>query len=259
MSMDIVSHNREAWARQVAIGNKWTIPVDGAAIEAARRGEWSLFLIPVKSVPRDWYGELEGARVLCLASGGGQQGPILAAAGARVTVFDNCPAQLEKDELVGRREGLEIELAQGDMKDLSRFADASFDLIFHPVSNCFVEAVEPVWRECARVLRRGGRLLAGFCNPVTYIFDLKAWDDRKEFKVRYSIPYSDVAQLPEDELDARVRAKEPLEYGHSLDSQIGAQIAAGFSLRGFFEGPSGYGDLLDPHMNSFIATLGIRD
>jgi len=30
----------------------------------------------------------------CLASGGGQQGPVLAAAGAHVTVFDNSPRQL---------------------------------------------------------------------------------------------------------------------------------------------------------------------
>jgi SAM-dependent methyltransferase len=259
MTMDIVSHNREAWARQVASGNKWTIPVDEATIEAARRGEWSLLLTPIIPVPRDWFGELKGSKVLCLASGGGQQGPVLAAAGAAVTVFDNCPAQLEKDAFVAEREGLGIDLVQGDMKDLSCFSDSSFDVIFHPVSNCFVEAVEPVWRECARILRRGGRLLAGFCNPVTYIFDLKAWDERKELKVRYSIPYSDVAQLPKDELKARIEAKDALEYGHSLGSQIGAQIAAGFGIRGFYEGPSGYDDLLDPYISSFIATLGIKD
>jgi SAM-dependent methyltransferase len=259
MSMDIVSHNREAWTREVASGNKWTIPVDEATVEAARRGEWKLLLTPIIPVPREWFGELKGARVLCLASGGGQQGPVLAAAGARVTVFDNCPAQLEKDEFVAKREGLEIELVQGDMKDLSRFADASFDLIFHPVSNCFVEAVEPVWKECARVLRRGGRLLAGFCNPVTYIFDLKAWDDRGELKVRYSIPYSDIAQLPKDELAGRVEAREALEYGHSLGSQIGGQIAAGLGIHGFYEGRSGYDDLLDPYISTFIATLGIRE
>ena len=40
-------------------------------------------------MPADWFGDLAGAPVLCLASGGGQQGPLLAAAGARVTVFDN--------------------------------------------------------------------------------------------------------------------------------------------------------------------------
>jgi SAM-dependent methyltransferase len=257
--MDIIAYNREAWTREVESGNKWTIPVDEATIENARHGEWRVLLTPNIPVPRAWFGELRGARVLCLASGGGQQGPVLAAAGAKVTVFDNCPAQLEKDEFVARRDGLGIDIAQGDMKDLSRYADASFDLIFHPVSNCFVDAVESVWRECARVLRPGGRLLAGFCNPITYIFDLKAWDTDGELLVKYNIPYSDVEQLPPDEFDERFKAKDAMEYGHSLDSQIGGQIAAGFALKGFYEDSSGRDDLLDPYIKTFIATLGIRE
>jgi SAM-dependent methyltransferase len=255
--MDIVGYNREAWTKEVETGNKWTIPVDAATIARARRGEWELLLTPTMPVPRDWFGDLAGARVLCLASGGGQQGPTLAAAGARVTVFDNCPAQLEKDRSVAKREGLALELAQGDMKDLSRFTDGSFDLVFHPVSNCFVEDVEVVWRECGRVLRKGGSLLAGFCNPVTYIFDLKAWDRGGGLKVRYSIPYSDIGQLPEDELAERMRSKDTLEFGHSLDSQIGGQIAAGFSLTGFYEDGSN-GDLLDPYIKTFIATRAVK-
>jgi SAM-dependent methyltransferase len=255
--MDIVSHNREAWTKEVASGNKWTIPVDAETIRIARRGEWKLLLTPTIFVPSDWYGEIEGKEVLCLASGGGQQGPVLSAAGALVTVFDNCPAQLEKDEAVAKREGLEIRLVQGDMKDLSAFADESFDLIFHPVSNCFVDDVESVWRECGRVLRRGGRLLAGFCNPVTYIFDLKAWDTEKKLIVKYAIPYSDVGQLPPEELAARIRDKGALEYGHSLDSQIGGQIKAGFAIKGFYEDISN-GYLLDPYIKTFIATFAVK-
>ena len=254
--MDIVRHNREAWTKEVEAGNKWTIPVDSATVEKARRGEWELLLTPTIPVPREWFGSLEGARVLCLASGGGQQGPVLAAAGAMVTVFDNCPAQLAKDRMVAGRDSLAIRLEQGDMKDLSRFPDGSFDLVFHPVSNCFVEDVETVWRECHRVLAKGGRLLAGFCNPVTFIFDLKAWDTANEFKVRYSIPYSDVAQLPPDDLAEKIGEKDALEYGHSLDSQIGGQLKAGFSMVGFYEDLSD-GDLLDPYIKTFIATCAV--
>jgi SAM-dependent methyltransferase len=259
--MDIVSHNREAWAKEVAAGNKWTLPVDGATIERARHGDLGILLTPTRPVPRQWLGELSGARVLCLASGGGQQGPVLAAAGAAVTVFDNCPAQLAKDELVARREGLRIELAQGDMRDLSAFADGSFDLIVHPVSNCFVDEPERVWRECHRVLTSGGALIAGFCNPLSYIFDLAAWDEGR-LEVKHSIPYSDVAQLPPEELAARFEAKDTLEYGHSLESQIGGQIAAGFSIVGFYEDSSGHavteGGLLDPHIKTFIATRAVK-
>ncbi len=104
--------------------------------------------------------------ILCLASGGGQQAPILAAAGANVTVFDNSPAQLRQDALVAQREGLPLRTVQGDMRDLSAFGDDSFDLIFHPVSNIFVPEVRPVWRECYRVVRPGGVLLMGTLNPI---------------------------------------------------------------------------------------------
>jgi len=255
--MDILSHNREAWAHEAAAGNKWTLPVDAATIARARRGDWELVLTPTVPVPRAWFGEVAGRDILCLASGGGQQGPVLAAAGARVTVLDNCPEQLERDRAVAAREGLELRLVQGDMRDLSAFADASFDLVFHPVSNCFIDGIEAVWRECHRVLRPGGALLAGFCNPLLYIFDMKAWDERGELVVKYSIPYSDVAQLPADELAARIAAKEPLKFGQSLEAQIGGQIAAGFALVGFYEDSAG-GDLLDAHIKTFIATRAVK-
>ncbi len=265
--MDVREHNREAWTREVAGANKWTVPVDAATIEKARRGEWEVLLTPTLPVPHSWFGDLSGARILCLASGGGQQGPILAAAGAsvgaQVAVFDYCEAQLDQDRMVARRDGLDLKVVQGDMKDLSAFADSAFDLIFHPVSNCFAEAVEPVWLECSRVLKRGGILLAGFCNPLTFIFDLKAWDEEGTLRVRYSIPYSDVAQLPKEELEARVASKKALEFGHSLGSQIGGQLAAGFAVLGFFEDDFGHldgseGCLLDPHIKTFIATRAVK-
>ncbi len=255
--MDIVSYNRKAWTKEVAEGNKWTLPVSPELVAAARAGDWSVLLTPIKPVPRGWFGDLRGIDLLCLASGGGQQGPIFAAAGARVTVFDNCPAQLAADGMVAEREGLDIKLEQGDMADLSRFPDGSFDLIFHPVSNIFVEDVKPVWRECARVLRKGGVLLAGFLNPLLYIFDLEEWDRKGTLSVRYKIPYSDIAQLPPELLASRMAADEALEFGHPLADLIGGQLDAGFALTGFFEDSAG-GDLLDPYIDTFIATRAIK-
>ena len=109
--MDLLELNREAWNQEVQKGSIWTRPVSSEAIANARAGKWSLLLTPAKPVPAEWYPELRGRKVLCLASGGGQQGPILAAVGADVVVLDNCPAQLEP----------------GDMRDLSRFEDESFE------------------------------------------------------------------------------------------------------------------------------------
>lgn len=255
--VDILEHNREAWGKEVAEGNKWTIPISPGEVAAARKGDWSVLLTPTKPVPREWFGEPRGKEILCLASGGGQQGPILAAVGAKVTVFDNCPAQLARDEMVASREALSLRLEQGDMRDLSRFADESFDIIFHPVSNVFIDDVRPVWKECHRTLRKGGVLLAGFVNPLLYIFDLEEWDRKGTIAVRYKIPYSDLDQLPPELLASRVAAKEALEFGHSLDDLIGGQIAAGFAITGFFEDSAG-GDFLDPYINTFIATRATK-
>lgn len=170
---DIVAYNRAAWDSQVRKGNRWTVPVTPEEIERAREGDWSIVLTPEKPVPREWFPDFNGepVEVLCLAGSGGQQAPILAAVGAKVTVFDNSPAQLSQDRMVAEREGLDIKLVQGDMADLSELADESFDLIVHPCSNCFVPNVLPVWKEASRVMKPGGNLLSGIVNPVVYLFD----------------------------------------------------------------------------------------
>ena len=94
--------------------------------------------------------------MLCLASGGGQQGPILAAAGTRVTVFDNSKKQLEQDRYVADRDQLDIQTVRGKMTNLAVFSDSSFDFIVHPVSNTFVANILPVWKEAYRVLSPKG-------------------------------------------------------------------------------------------------------
>lgn len=78
---------------------------------------------------------IKNKRVLCLASGGGQQAPLLAAAGAIVTVLAASPMQLESDRSVGERECLKLETVLGGMRDLKMFADEIFEMIIHPVSN----------------------------------------------------------------------------------------------------------------------------
>jgi len=254
--MDLLELNREAWNSEVQKANEWTRPVSPEVIADARMGKWSLLLTPTKPVPAEWYPEPRGAKVMCLASGGGQQGPILAAVGADVVVLDNSPAQLEQDRIVAEREGLSIRLEQGDMRDLSRFADESFDLIFHPVSNCFVDSVLPVWKESYRVLRPGGTLLAGFVNPLVYIFDMDEWD-RGSLVIRYKIPYSDLRDLPKDDLERRIAERKTMEFGHTLQDQIGGQIAAGLAIVGLYEDISG-GDLLDPYISTFIATKAMK-
>ena len=232
--MDVQAHNATAWNREVAAGNRWTQPVGPDVIAAARRGDWSVVLTEQRAVPRDWFPPLQDADVLCLASGGGQQGPVLAAAGARVTVLDASSAQLAQDQGVAQRERLALRLELGDMADLSRFANETFDLVFHPVSNCFARDVTAVWREVFRVLRPGGVLLAGFLNPDLFIFDLDA-ADRGELHAVNALPYSDLSQLPPERLQQRIAAGETLEFSHTLADQIGGQLAAGLVLTSLYE------------------------
>lgn len=231
---DIRTYNREAWDLEVERGNRWTKPVTPEVIAQARAGDCSVLLTECKPVPRHWFPNMRDIDVLCLASGGGQQGPILAAAGARVTVLDNSPRQLAQDRLVADRDQLTVHLLEGDMAELSQLASQSFDLVFHPVSNCFVPAVRPVWHEAFRVLRPGGRLLAGFLNPVVYLFDIDEVD-RSELVVRHAIPYEDVRDLSL-ERRARLQAEgQPLEFSHTLTEQIGGQLDAGFVLLDMYE------------------------
>lgn len=145
--MDIFSYNARAWDNEAKKGSPWSQPVTAEEIEHARSGHPRIILTPTKPVPAEWLGSLLGARVLCLASGGGQQGPLLAAAGAKVTVVDASEEQLKRDKVVAERERLQMELLKADMRDLSIFQDSTFDLIVHPVSNCFIPDVNPVWRE----------------------------------------------------------------------------------------------------------------
>lgn len=257
---DVRAYNRAAWDAQVARQNPWTVPVSDEAIERARRGQWSVVLTPTRPVPGGWFPDLAGLEVLCLAAGGGQQAPILAAAGARVTLLDNSPRQLEQDRMLAGRHSLALTAVEGDMRDLSMFQDRRFGLVFHPVANCFVPQVRPVWNEAYRVLRTGGVLLAGFSNPVRYVFD-EALCEQGELRVRHALPYSDLTHLSEAERRAlRFDRSEPLDFGHTLEDQIGGQLEAGFVLTGFYEDRHGAdaGDRLSEYMASFIATRAVK-
>ncbi|MDJ0766683.1 MAG: class I SAM-dependent methyltransferase [Myxococcota bacterium] len=233
--VDVVAHNRVSWNRQSKRGSQWCEPVDAETVARARRGDWEVILTPLKPVPKSWFGGIGGKEVLCLASGGGQQAPVLAAAGARVVSFDLSSEQLEKDRTVATREGLSIATVQGDMVDLSAFDDGRFDLIFHPVSNMFVPDVRPVWKSCHRVLKPGGSLLAGMMNPVFYLFNQYESDESRRLEVVFRLPYSDLTDLDEETRSKLIQEKTALEFGHSLDDQIGGQIDAGFQITGFYE------------------------
>ncbi len=255
---DVLRHNSLAWDTECENQGEWSRPVDAEAIANARRGVWQVILTPNKPVPRDWFGNLTGRNVLCLASGGGQQGPILAAAGANVTVLDQSPKQLECDRLVAQREALDMQLVRGDMADLSMFDNASFDIVFNPCSNCFTPNVRDVWKESFRVLRAEGVLMSGFLNPLFYIFDHDL-DDQGTLVVQHSLPYSDLTRWKLEGKELRADKGESFEFGHLLTDQIGGQIDAGFLIAGFYEDYwNDQATNLNKYTPTFIATLALK-
>jgi len=222
--LDILKLNRKAWDKLVDNENEWTKPVSSEKIKRAKNGDWQILLTPTKAVPFDWYPNLKGAEVLCLASGGGQQGPIFAAAGANVTVFDNSPRQLEQDDFVANRDGFIIKTIQGDMRDLSCFENNVFDFIVNPASNHCIDNVNIVWNEAYRVLKKGGTMISGFSNPILSLIDWPLADEDSILQIKYKLPYSDIEQLDEDELKKLIDNCEPIEYGHTLEDQIGGKF-----------------------------------
>lgn len=255
----LLKYNGQAWNAQVATGNKWTVSVSSEEIERARGGDFEIVLTPTKPVPSDWFPDFTktDCKLLCLAGAGGQQGPILAAAGADVTVFDYSDAQLEQDRKVAQRNNLDLKTVQGDMANLSCFADQSFDLIFHPCSNTFVPDLKPVWQEAYRVLKTCGQMLSGFTNPARYIFDDPLLE-KGEMIVAHKIPYSDLTSISKAELQKYIDAQEPLCFGHTLTDQLQGQISAGFRITGFFEDVYETDDVLSDHIATFIATRSVK-
>ena len=253
--MKYVEENSRIWDKRAENNDRWSTVVTSDEVAKARDGEWHIILTPEKPVPRDWFpSDMKGLKVLCLASGGGQQGPILAAIGADVTVFDNSQGQLEKDLYVAKRDGLTINTVQGNMQDLSMFADASFDLIVHPWSNNYVDDILIVWKECSRVLKKGGTLLAGFGSPLEYIFDLKKFE-KGELELKYSIPYADIDHQ-DDEAVREVSEADGYSWGHPIEEQIQGQISAGFVIAGFYEDRGCW--LFDNYINTSMATKAIK-
>lgn len=251
---DVRTFNREAWDRQVSSGqNPWTVPVTSEVITRARAGDWSVVLTENKPVPREWFPPMQGLKILGLACGGGQQGPVFAAAGAEVTIFDNSPAQLGRDREVAEREGLNLRTVEGDMRDLSVFADESFDLVFHPVSNLFIHEIRPVWKEAHRVLRHGGTLLAGFMQPLVYIFDYEEMD-KGNLIVNHKIPYSDIEVYG---LERLREVDRPAEFGHSLTDQLAGQMEAGFTIVGLYEDV--HNDLkISDYISTYLSTRAVK-
>ena len=237
----------DKWANE---GWEWGQPIDHETFEKAKNNDWSVVLTPTKPVPKEWFCEMKGAKVLGLASGGGQQMPIFSALGAECTVLDYSEKQLQSEKEVAKRESYEINLVKADMTKPLPFEDEAFDLVFHPVSNCYIEDVVHVWKECYRILKKGGILLAGLDNGINFIFD-----DEEE-KLMNKLPFN---PLKDKELyEKSLKNDWGIQFSHTIEEQIGGQLQAGFILTDIFEDINGQGRLHDFNVPTFYATRAVK-
>jgi len=250
---DINSREIDSW---VESGWEWSLPISHEDYIKVKNGQWSVVLTPSKPVPASWFApfyknnRLDGVKLLGLASGGGQQMPVFAALGACCTVVDYSEKQLDNERMVAEREGYVINIIRADMTKRLPFEDESFDLIFHPVSNCFVEDVYHVWNECYRVLRKGGVLLAGMDNGLNYLVE----EDNPQLIVN-KLPYN---PLRDKELYKRCLKKDEPDYqfSHTIEEQIGGQLKAGLILTHLYEDTDNEG--IGKFIPNYIATRAVK-
>lgn len=243
--------NAQAIDRWIEQGWEWGKPISHEVFEEARKGNWDVLLTPTKPVPHEWFGELKGKKLLGLASGGGQQMPIFSAQGANCTVFDYSVKQLESEKIVAEREGYEIEIIRGDMSKPLPFENETFDIIFHPVSNVYVEDVLPIWKECYRILKKGGILLAGLDNGINFVYD------DAETEMLNVLPFNPLKN--EKQMEQMVREDAGVEFSHTIEEQIGGQLAAGFRLTNVYGDTNGSGNLHEHNVETFWGTRSIKE
>lgn len=252
--MNYTDINAKTWDRWSEEGMTWTRPITHEEYAAVTVENYIVYLTPCMPVPHTWFGDLSGKKLLGLASGGGQQMPVFAKLGADCTLLDYSDRQLGSDRAVAEREGYAISIVKADMTKRLPFDDASFDIIFHPVSNCYIEDVQHVWNECYRVLRPGGVLLAGMDNGMNFLFAA----DEEPLTVVNRLPYNPL-KMPKEDFE-KIAAEDGVQFSHTLEEQIGGQLKAGFLLRALYEDRDREGcGVIREYAPQYYATMAVKE
>jgi len=144
--------------------------------------------------------------------------------------MDLSDKQLDSERKVAKREGYPIDIVKADMTEPFPFEDEKFDMIFHPVSNVYIEDVHHVWRECYRILKPGGLLLSGLCNGLVFAFG----DYNNPLSVSEKLPFNPLKN-PEQMAKLIAEDDDSIQFSHGFDDQIGGQLNAGFVITNAYE------------------------
>lgn len=245
---DVIKKNQEMWEERVECGEHYTIPdldldadllkkfADGELLgwdESKGKNNNSL----LKKIRQLEYADIKGKKVLCLASGGGQQSAMLSLLGADVTVVDISQGQLNADIKAAIHYGYTVDTVLASMTDLSVFDDESFDIVHQPISICFVPDVAVVYREVFRVLKKGGLYHVDHVNPATYPISLDndkdGWDG---IGYRIASPYvGGPLRIDENGNENMVSGKADGEFRHLFIDIFCKLTEAGFQIKYIWE------------------------
>jgi ubiquinone/menaquinone biosynthesis C-methylase UbiE len=234
----------EVFREEAAAGCPWAnnpwLDLDVEGHRAYARGERSALPGPVYTdgpVVSLMMEGVGGKHVLCLAGGGGQQSAVFALLGAKVTVFDLAPEQLEADQRAADHYGYAVDTIQGDMRDLSALPRAEFDRVYQPISTLFIPDLRQLYHGVARVIKPGGLYHSQYAAPLLYMAEQKPWDG-EAYTLRITQPYIRGAVLETE--DGRLNCSQGrsfAEFHHLLSDIINGHIAEGFEIRGVWEDP----------------------
>lgn len=245
---NINSKSVDSWVKS---GWEWGKPIYHGDFLKAKEGKFKLFLTPFKKVPDDWLGNIKGKKVLGLAAGGGQQMPILKALGADITLIDNSKEQVKTDEEFAKREGYKGIFIKGDMTEKLPFEDSSFDLIVNPVSLVYVDDFMFVFKECGRVLKKGGIILTGLDNGFNFAFDDETG------KIMFTLPFNPLKD--KEQYDYMVKNDYGIQFSHSLSEQLNGLIKNGFKILDTYEDTNLFGKLKDFNVPTFMAVKAMKE
>ena len=211
-------------------------------LKEAKKGAPQIHIVFGKAVPMKWLPKnYKGLKILLLAGGGGNLSPLLAATGADVTVVDSSQAQLNLDIEVCENNGLSISAEKQDMREL-KFSSEVFDLIINPSSILYLSEPSIVWKQCRRVLKSDGILIAGLINPTLFLLE----ESQKSKTVLFNKTIKEYQEL-------QIAPPQFYEHAHSLNESIGTLLEAGFNMTNFESGKWEDGCLIDDYIDSFIS------
>jgi SAM-dependent methyltransferase len=151
-------------------------------------------------------------------------------------LVDLSPEQLERDRAAAEPYGYSIRLIEGDMEDLSVLPEASFDLVFQPVSAVYTPDLHRMYGEVNRVLRPGGYYRVAHWNPIyVQMPEIGEWDGEA-----YRIVHPQIMKgTPIPQTMWKIGEKEipltTLQFIHPLGDSIGGLCEAGLLVTGFRE------------------------